>query len=56
MMGHPQAHEKAAHFQDLRPVDTGIDTTANDPALARIVTAWPNLAEPIGRAMMALLG
>jgi hypothetical protein len=27
-----------------------------DPALAKIVAAWPSLPEPIRRAMLALIG
>jgi hypothetical protein len=32
------------------------DSNAIDPDLARIVAAWPTLAEPIKRAMLALIG
>jgi hypothetical protein len=35
-------------------VDTEIDTT--DPDLVKIMRAWPNLPEPIRRAMLALIG
>jgi len=31
-----------------------LQNQASDPALARIVEAWPNLPEPIRRAMLAL--
>ena len=31
------------------------DAEAPDPALARIIRAWPELPEPIRRAMLALV-
>ncbi|HJZ54481.1 MAG TPA: hypothetical protein VKE74_05960 [Gemmataceae bacterium] len=39
------------------PPDVPPDVPApNDPELARVVGAWPNLPEPIRRAVLALVG
>jgi hypothetical protein len=40
-------------------VDTDFDTTSPslvDPDLARIIEAWPQLPDPIRRAVLALIG
>jgi hypothetical protein len=54
----PQEKGKAEKTRRTAQVDTKVDTNLpiTDPALARIIAAWPTLAIPIRRAMTALIG
>jgi len=42
--------------QARRPDRARTKSPETDPALTRIIAAWPTLPEPIRRAMLALVG
>jgi hypothetical protein len=47
----PENAEENSDFHDDEALQI-----ARDPALARIIAAWPALTEPIKRAILALIG
>jgi hypothetical protein len=46
----------AAQSLALPLAQTSLETPVADPNLARVIVAWPNLPEPIRRAVLALVG
>ncbi len=54
----PVEQEKDAKTSVDFAVDTKMDTNflaADDPALSRVVAAWPSLTDAMRRALLALL-
>jgi hypothetical protein len=54
----PMGNEKGVKTNADSTVDTKMDTNflgADDPALLRVVAAWPSLTEAMRRALLALL-
>jgi hypothetical protein len=49
--GYVKSHEAGGAKSGAIPNDQ----TTNDPELAQIVAAWPRLADPIRRAVLALI-